>query len=84
MRTILSRVLGLFFRRADTDFDDEINAHLEMLVDDNVRSGMTRDEARLAAHKAFGAPSRKSIPSSKTSATRRACSGSIPDSRWSP
>jgi predicted permease len=58
MRTILSRIRGLFSRRADTDFDDEVNAHLEMLVEDNVRHGMTRDEARLAAHKAFGAPSR--------------------------
>src|SRR3954453_18632583 len=36
-------------RELDADFDQELESHLEMLTEDNVRSGMTPAEARRAA-----------------------------------
>jgi macrolide transport system ATP-binding/permease protein len=55
MRTLISRILGLFSRRgADRDFDREIEAHLEMLIEENMRRGMTAEQARHAARQAFG------------------------------
>jgi predicted permease len=43
--------LGSLFGKGprDREFDDEIQNHLEMLIDDNVRAGMTPDEARRQA-----------------------------------
>jgi predicted permease len=40
-----------FFRTAelDADFDQELQAHLEMLTEDNVRGGMTPEQGRRAA-----------------------------------
>src|SRR4051794_30326845 len=40
-----------FFRTAelDADFDQELESHLEMLAEDNVRGGMTPEQARRAA-----------------------------------
>jgi putative ABC transport system permease protein len=50
-----SRIRGLFVWRADdVDFDAEIAAHLQMLVDEDLRHGMTEEEARRAARLAFG------------------------------
>lgn len=37
------------FRRKDEDLDQEINSHLEMLTDENIRAGMPAREARRAA-----------------------------------
>lgn len=55
LREILSRIGGLFGKvRRDEDLDDEVQAHLEMLVDENLRKGMTLEEARLAARRSFG------------------------------
>ncbi len=55
MRRLISRIFGLFSRsRADRDFDQEVQAHLDMLVDENVRRGMSPDDARAAARKHFG------------------------------
>src|SRR5437870_4366863 len=46
---------SLFGRRTDdADFDEEIRAHLAMLVDEHLRRGMTLDEARRTARLAFG------------------------------
>jgi predicted permease len=41
-------------RRTDGDFSSEIRAHLDLETDRLVAEGLSRDEARLAARKAFG------------------------------
>ena len=40
-----------FFRNSDLDrdFEEELHSHVAMLTEDNVRGGMTREEARRAA-----------------------------------
>ena len=49
-RRLASRVSALFHGRAlDRDFDEELRLHLEMMADDNIRSGMTPADARRAA-----------------------------------
>ena len=55
MRAIVSRVAA-FFRRGSLDaaLDDDIRAHLDLLAADYERRGMTPEEARLAARRAFG------------------------------
>src|SRR5215475_12039557 len=54
-RTLLSRLVALFRRRnLDRDLDDELAAHLELAIAENVRSGMRPEEARTAARRAFG------------------------------
>ena len=40
----------------DWDFDDELESHLQMLSDENVRRGMSPKEARRAARLRLGAP----------------------------
>ncbi len=40
--------------RAERDLDREISSHLELLQDDFQRRGMSADEARLAAKRAYG------------------------------
>ena len=55
MRTLWSRLAGLFGRRhRDGDLDDEVNFHLEMLVQEHMRAGLTADAARAAARRSFG------------------------------
>lgn len=50
LRAWLSRFGGLFgVRRRDADLADELQAHLAMQVEDNVRSGMRPEEARRQA-----------------------------------
>ena len=52
---LLSRIHGLLFdRRLDHDFEQEIQAHLDMLTAENIRRGMTPDQAELAARQKFG------------------------------
>jgi predicted permease len=47
LRAWLFRIGGLFARkRRDLDFNAELESHLQMHIDDNLRSGMTPDEAR--------------------------------------
>ncbi|MBV9763359.1 MAG: hypothetical protein JOZ48_00825, partial [Acidobacteriaceae bacterium] len=50
MRTLrgwASRVAGLFTRpRRDKDIADEFQSHLQMQIADNLRSGMTPEQAR--------------------------------------
>src|SRR5258708_3501872 len=43
-------------RRADGELDAEIAAHIEMAVEDNVRRGMSAEEARRLAAVRFGSP----------------------------
>jgi len=49
------RLAGSFSRSArDAELDEELRAHLDELVDENVRRGMTLEEARRAARREFG------------------------------
>jgi putative ABC transport system permease protein len=41
-------------RRAERELDDEIRAHLEMEIEQNIADGMSPEEARLAARRSFG------------------------------
>lgn len=41
-------------RRVERELDEEIRFHLEMRVEDNLKSGMPPDEARRAALREFG------------------------------
>ena len=50
-----SRVRALFTkRRAEARLNDEIQAHLDLLAEENVRDGMSIDDARAAARREFG------------------------------
>ncbi len=52
---LASRIRGAFFkRRLDADFDQELQSHIAMLADENVRRGMTPAEARRQAHLRLG------------------------------
>ena len=60
MKTALNRLvarIGAVFTREplDRDFDEELQSHFAMLVDDNERRGMTRDAAERAARLTLGA-----------------------------
>lgn len=56
MRTLLARIRGFFSRRErDARLDEEVQAHLDALTGDYLRRGMTNNQARLAARRAFGA-----------------------------
>src|SRR5690349_809637 len=54
-RRLLMRLLS-FIRadRADRELDRELNAHLRQLEDDFLRQGLSPNDARLAARRAFG------------------------------
>src|SRR5918997_6383948 len=41
-------------RRADKELDEEIRTHLEFEIEQNLAAGMSREEARFAALRAFG------------------------------
>jgi len=54
LRAIVLRVAGLFGSdRRDREFQDELDGHLQMATDDNIRRGMTPAEARRQAHLRF-------------------------------
>jgi len=54
-RVLLARVRALFVRRRmDEDLDDEIQAHLDLLAAEHVRSGLSLEDARFAARRDFG------------------------------
>src|SRR2546425_9979044 len=55
LRIFGARLRGLFRKRhLDKDLDSELRTHLEMLTEENIRKGMTSDEAHHAARRAFG------------------------------
>jgi predicted permease len=55
IRVWFQRLLGIFRKRQlDAELDEEIQAHLEMQIEDNVRRGMTLEEASYAARRSFG------------------------------
>ena len=49
-----SRLRGLFGRRLNDDLEAELQSHIQMRTDMNVRAGMSPDEARLDAVRRFG------------------------------
>src|SRR5207253_3886128 len=60
LRAFAARVLGLFGpRKRDSDFDEEVQAHLQLLADRFVAQGMPREDADAAARRQFG--DRKSV-----------------------
>ena len=48
------RALGMFRRRADADLAEEFASHIQLLVDDNIRRGMSPAEAHRQARIRFG------------------------------
>lgn len=55
IREFVSRISGAFWKdRLDRDLDEELRTHLDMLVEENIRRGMTVAEARRAARMSFG------------------------------
>ncbi|HEY6410265.1 MAG TPA: ABC transporter permease, partial [Ktedonobacteraceae bacterium] len=54
-KRLLSKLWGLFHNsRVEEELDREITAHLTVLEDDFLRKGMSAEEARLAARRAYG------------------------------
>jgi putative ABC transport system permease protein len=54
-RVFFSRAWGsLYKRRLDEDLREEVQAHLDALTDENIRSGMTPEDARATALREFG------------------------------
>jgi predicted permease len=55
IREGLERVLSFFSKRErDRDFENEVSSHIEMAVEENLRRGMSAEEARRQALVAFG------------------------------
>ncbi len=55
LRIFASRLLGFFHKRhLDENLDGELRAHLQLLAEENLRRGMTPQEARYAARREFG------------------------------
>ena len=55
IRILLSRCASLFRRRTlDADLDEELQAHLDLAIHENLQAGMTPQQARTAALRAFG------------------------------
>ena len=51
----LSRLATLFRgRKLDADLDDELGSHIDLAIEENMNRGMSREEARTAALRAFG------------------------------
>jgi macrolide transport system ATP-binding/permease protein len=54
-RILLSRVAGLFRRgRLDADLDEELRGHIDLAFEENVKRGLSREDARTAALREFG------------------------------
>ena len=55
LRVLASRIGGLFSNpRLERELDEELHAHAEMLIEENLRKGMSVEEARYAAGRAIG------------------------------
>jgi len=55
LRVLTSRIHGWFtIRRVDEDFREELEAHLGLLTEENIRRGMTSEEAHRAARLRLG------------------------------
>src|SRR5882757_4881445 len=55
IRTLLSRCASLFRRQTlDEDLDEELRTHIAFAIEENLRRGMSEQESRRAAMRAFG------------------------------
>src|SRR6201997_2925992 len=55
IRSALSRCAALFRRRnLDANLDEELRAHIDLAIADNLKSGISPEDARTAALRAFG------------------------------
>lgn len=55
IRTFLSRCAALFGRqKLDADLDEELRSHIDLAVEENLKRGMSRQQARTAALREFG------------------------------
>ena len=55
LRILFSRLRGMFGRtRRDEELDSELESHLELLTEENIRKGISVEEARYAARREFG------------------------------
>ena len=55
LRVLLSRCTALFRNRSlEQELDEEVREHVEMQVEENLRKGMSPEEARYAALRSFG------------------------------
>jgi predicted permease len=55
IRILLSRFAALFGKKKlDADLDEELRVHIDLAIDENLRSGMNPQQARTAALSAFG------------------------------
>jgi predicted permease len=55
LRTIYLRLRGVLLKsRSDEQLNSELQAHLDFLVEENIRRGMNPEEARYAARREFG------------------------------
>jgi len=55
LRTLFSRLQGMFGKtRSESELSAEVQAHLDSLTEENIRRGMSADEARYAARRDFG------------------------------
>jgi len=55
LRSFISRLASLFRgKRLDSELDEELRAHIEMATDENVRRGMSLQQARTEALRGFG------------------------------
>jgi macrolide transport system ATP-binding/permease protein len=55
LRRLLSRAVMLFHRHSiEDDIEDEIQSHIQMQEDDNLRLGMDSNRARQEALRRFG------------------------------
>lgn len=55
LRILITRFIALFRKgRLERELDEELRAHLEMLIEENLRKGMSPEEARSAALRSFG------------------------------
>jgi len=60
---LASRTRGwLSAQRADQEFENELEIHLEMLTVENIRRGMTPEEARRAARIRLGGHTQRNQP----------------------
>ncbi len=55
LRIFIHRLCGMFLKRKmERDLEDEIRSHLDMQIEDNLRLGMSPEEARYVAMRKFG------------------------------
>src|SRR2546423_2745273 len=55
LRIFWSRLLGLLFKTgAESELDAELRSHIEALTEENIRRGLTPEEAAQAARREFG------------------------------